>query len=54
MNNLDIPRDFATSERKRFVRNISPFHRDESAILYALAWLSSLIFGTRMPHERTK
>lgn len=52
MSELHIPKDFATAERRRFVESISPFHRDESFMPYALAWILALIFNTKMPHER--
>lgn len=43
--------DHYTIQRKRWISEVSPFHRHESAARYQLAWLMSLIFGTKMPHE---
>jgi len=44
--------DFGTKERKQFIDNISPFHRDESFAPYLFAWIGALCFGAPMPHER--
>lgn len=44
--------DFGTRERKQFIERVSPFHRDESYLMYAVAWLVALVFGTGMPHEK--
>ena len=46
--------DHYTTQRKQWIESVSPFNPDESKSMYHLAWLLSLIFGTRMPHERRK
>lgn len=43
--------DHYTKQRKMWIESVSPFHAHESKAPYHLAWLLSLIFGTRMPHE---
>jgi hypothetical protein len=49
-------KDFAQQERRRFIENVSAFHRQEMTfwvlVRYGFAWTASLIFNTRMPHER--
>jgi hypothetical protein len=54
MNDLYIPQDFATPERKRWVDSVSPLHRHESFMPYLTAWIQALIFNTPMPHERRR
>lgn len=45
-------RDHWTKQRKNWINNVSPFHIDESKARYVLAWFFSLIFNTKMPHEK--
>ena len=43
--------DHYTKQRKLWIESVSPFHIHESTTRYQFAWLLSLIFGTKMPHE---
>lgn len=45
-------KDMHTKTRRQWVNSVSPFHIDESRARYMLAWFFSLIFGTKMPHEK--
>lgn len=46
--------DLWTKQRKKWIESVSPFHIHESTARYQLAWILSLIFGTRMPHEKRR
>lgn len=46
--------DHYTTQRKRWIESVSPFHIHESRTRYHLAWLLNLIFGMPMPHEKER
>lgn len=43
--------DWYTKERKEFLANVSPLRKHERP-RYFLYYMSALVFGTPMPHER--
>lgn len=43
--------DHYTKHRHAWIESVSPFHKQESEVMYYFAWVSSLVFGTKMPHE---
>ncbi len=47
-------KDYGIPIRQQFINNVSPFYPGENKFWYYKAWLLSLIFGIKMPHEKRK